>query len=426
VAVSNTATVTITVRYKIHEILEVSQPALAVTRTEPAWDASNPARYQIEFPDSPQAYIASRLAPGFEGFAPTASERLTQAGTAANLQLHYHSVAANPNTIVAANVRISPQNAFTDTLAVGLIFGGTNLGSHYYSTQGYTGEDTWLRLSRSVDTSSLPSGRYKYTLNISSPHLTSDSVTQLVGYANVVNESDSPYGAGWTFAGVGRLRLYNNDPEVGSGALVLLGDGRAHWFAKQGNSYLRPAGTFMQLVAQSGSFLLTDACGTQRRFESIGNGWYMMTARRERWGDETLYQYTDADNDGQQDDLALITDPWGREVTFTYSSGKLASITDFAGRQLVLGHSGGNLVSLIKPDPDGAGPADPQQIAYQYLSRRLIEADYGLGVTLGAVRLVRAFMRLFALLGGGKVREFPLLGWTSTLTCHDRAVTRHR
>ncbi|MCL6503388.1 MAG: hypothetical protein K6T86_11925, partial [Pirellulales bacterium] len=157
------------------------------------------------------------------------------------------------------------------------------------------------------------------------------SVTQLVGYANVVNESDSPYGAGWTFAGVGRLRLYNNDPQVGSGALVLLGDGRAHWFAKQGNSYLRPAGTFMKLVEQSGSFTLTDAWGTQRTFESIGGGWYVMTSRQERWGDETLYQYTDADNDGQQDDLALITDPWGRQVAFTYASGNMTITLDGQG-----------------------------------------------------------------------------------------------
>ena len=46
-------------------------------------------------------------------------------------------------------------------------------------------------------------------------------------------------------------------------------------------------------------------------------------------GNETSYDYTDADSDGVADEILSITDPYEREKLFDYNSdGRLASLTN--------------------------------------------------------------------------------------------------
>ena len=60
-----------------------------------------------------------------------------------------------------------------------------------------------------------------------------------------------------------------------------------------------------------------------------------------------------ADADGLADELATITDPFGRVTTYAYVNGFLRTITDHAGRATTyLWNSSFTQLTITEPDPD--------------------------------------------------------------------------
>ncbi|MEX2288160.1 MAG: hypothetical protein WD648_13785, partial [Planctomycetaceae bacterium] len=148
-------------------------------------------------------------------------------------------------------------------------------------------------------------------------------------------------------------RLYAYDPGTGdpAGVALVRGNNSASWFEANGDgTFQRPPAVFSTLIENGdGSYTLTDKFGNRDEFDSDG----MLTSRVDRNGNATSYGYTDADNDSKNDELASVTDAFGRAITYTYTTGLLETVTDFAGRVTTFEYGGDLLLKVTYPDPDG-------------------------------------------------------------------------
>ena len=224
-----------------------------------------------------------------------------------------------------------------------LTFDSTSGTTYEYDTTGLTAGDS-LRFALQADATSLSTGRYDYSVE-----LTTDISSTLVthdydGSYDVVNRGASthPFGRGWQLAGLDELEV------EASGVLWVQSTGDALWFAEDGSGGFELAigdSTFSTLELDSGTYTLTDKHGNESVFNSSGQ----LTSREDRNGNTVTYAYTSGL-------LTKITDPFSRDTTLTYTSGRLTSIADFASRTATLAYDGsGRLTSITQPDPDGAG-----------------------------------------------------------------------
>jgi hypothetical protein len=129
-----------------------------------------------------------------------------------------------------------------ETLTVSGTFDGTATPTTYVSTQGLSANAT-MHVAVQVSTAGLATGYYPYTLTLSGSSLYAPAT--ISGYAAVVNNSASPFGAGWDMPGL--YHLYQNNVS-GAPAGVLLTDGSGEgWFFTapvSGNTYTSPAGPY--------------------------------------------------------------------------------------------------------------------------------------------------------------------------------------
>ena len=175
------------------------------------------------------------------------------------------------------------------------------------------------RLAGQFGANHLASRAYGYTLTVQS-HWADGTVREASQFVRVpiVNERESPFGMGWSVAGVQRLH------DQSDGVYVTQGDGTAVWFAgSTGAGYTAPEGDFSQMRFTGSGWVRRYPEGTEVHFDGGGR----MTRVRDRFGSATSYAYDAAGR------LSTITDPAGKALTFGYdASGKLSSVTDPAGR----------------------------------------------------------------------------------------------
>ncbi|APZ94505.1 RHS repeat-associated core domain-containing protein [Fuerstiella marisgermanici] len=232
---------------------------------------------------------------------------------------------------------------------------------HYNASSSLFNGDV-IRLTQQVDGSSLATGRYDYelaaTVNFTSGGLTSSRT--FTGSTHVVNRNVSEFGDNWSIADLDQLFIDS------AGVLLVDGDNVASWFEDDSGTFVSPPGplAFSTLVENmDDTYTLTDKYGNKAEFDEDG----LLTEREDRNGNSTTYEYIDADSDTVVDEIETITDHYGRETTFAYTSGLLSSITDFASRVTTIGHDAyGRLTSITRPDPDGAGPIVAPATAYGY------------------------------------------------------------
>ena len=265
--------------------------------------------------------------------------------TAQNLGLHYDSVTGHSDVVIEADVAMSTNAANSNALSAALTFNGTAQTTQYFSLNGLNGTSTTTHLAIQVDTSSLATGRYAYSLTINGANIYAP--VTLTGYANVVNNSSSPFGQGWDMPGV--MHLYTNSASgVPAGVLLTPGDGSGWYFTQgSGSSYTSPAGpyAFSTLTSVSGGWQLVDQNGTTYNFNSSG----YITSRVERTTATTTYGWTSGN-------LTSITDPFSRSVGLTYTSNKLTGVTDYASNAWTLAYTSGQLTSVTDPNPGGGAP----------------------------------------------------------------------
>jgi len=185
--------------------------------------------------------------------------------------------------------------------------------------------------------------------------------SSFAGRFRLINLLDGPLGRGWSIDGLDRL-VPDED-----GVLWVRSNGHTAFFQGNGPSFTTPAAFFDKLVQNpDDTYTLSDKFGNRAEFTVTG----LLDRRVDRHGNVTQYTYTDADGDGEVDDISTITDPFGRTTTYSYNATtkKIELITDFAGRQTLLLHDGlGRLVLLVSPDPDGAGPQPVTFTGFSYV-----------------------------------------------------------
>ena len=272
------------------------------------------------------------------------------------VDLIYNS-ATHPRPLIAVETFLQPGSSVPDEILATLTFDGVSGTTYSYSTSGLDAGDP-LRFVLQADATSLPSGHYDYTLELTARFDTTYVDHEYEGQVSVVNRHDDehPFGRGWQLAGLDELVI------EASGVLWVQSTGAAHWFAWDGSSAYLPAigdQTFSTLIEnQDGSFALTDKHGYTARFDSSGR----LTAREDRSGNIVAYAYTSGL-------LTKITDPFDRETVFAYSGGQLESVTDFADRTATLDYDlDGRLVEIIEPDPDGVGALPSPEWSFTYAS----------------------------------------------------------
>ncbi|MBI3949044.1 MAG: hypothetical protein HY314_01110 [Acidobacteria bacterium] len=144
---------------------------------------------------------------------------------------------------------------------------------------------------------------------------------------------DGPFGYGWTHS-------YNMSlqPNPNSSVTYFSESGGFFTFARQGNSFISPAGLNVVLTQDQTGYTLREKGGTEFRFDTRGK----------------LQSITDRNGNGQrltydQGNLQTITDALGRVITFSYNAqNKIVVVQDFTGRRLTYSYDNtGNLTESV-------------------------------------------------------------------------------
>jgi RHS repeat-associated protein len=248
----------------------------------------------------------------------------------------YDTLAADPRPMVLERHTLDDTLAVPTKTSASLTFNGTAGTTYFYDTAKLIAGDI-AQFALQADATALSTGRYDYTVTVSDYRTTTTTRT-VTGKYNLVSEASSPFGAGWTLAGLARAH------ELTGGILLSVGAGaRALWFASaSGGAYTTPAGDF-STVSKSGSVITrTLADGTKQEFRTSDG---RQTADVDRNGLRVTYTY---DGSGK---LTTITDPYSKLTTFAYDgSSKLQTVSDPAGRVATFTVTGGNLASAKLPD----------------------------------------------------------------------------
>ncbi|HEX7794241.1 MAG TPA: RHS repeat-associated core domain-containing protein [Vicinamibacterales bacterium] len=202
-----------------------------------------------------------------------------------------------------------------------------------------------LRIAGQFDASGLTSGAYMYSAAVKSYYTdgTSRTTTRPVRVL-VINERSSPYGAGWSVAGL--QRVY---PEPsGYGVAIVDGMGSMQYFSGPctGNpcTYTSPAGDYTTVQRTSaGGWTRRAPDGTTVTFDASGYA----TSVADRFANTTSYAYNGAR-------LNTVTDPVG-QVTYVSPSSGSYTITAPSSRVSTVTLDGANRVTDIQ-DPAGGHP----------------------------------------------------------------------
>ncbi len=150
---------------------------------------------------------------------------------AQGVTLRYDSMRAYPSSLQPLDLTIPRRAAVPAQISYEASLGGVKLGLPVFvDTSGLSETvDETLRVSMPVDTSALGTGIYRALLRTTS-HYGASSVSSLAAREiTVVNESQSPLGAGWSVAGLSRLVPQKDE------TLLIDGDGRSLHFPRGAN-----------------------------------------------------------------------------------------------------------------------------------------------------------------------------------------------
>jgi RHS repeat-associated protein len=267
----------------------------------------------------------------------------------AAIALTYDSLTADPRPIVLFEHPIDPAQAVPSKVSAQLTFDSSGGTTWYYSSSQLNGGDV-EQIALQASPTSLSTGRYSYSATIVDYRTTNTTIT-VSGSADVINNSASSFGDGWTLQGLEHITTATG------GVILDVGDGgRSLWFTGSfgsgGGTYTDPAGEFSTLTKMNGSggatYSRTLTDGTQIKFNSNG----YETAIVDLNGLHTTFSYNGSNQ------LSSIEDAYGNYTTFTYSGSYLQKVTDPAGRVTTFTMSSGSLQSVQQ--------ADGSRVTYAY------------------------------------------------------------
>ncbi len=262
---------------------------------------------------------------------------------------------------------------------------GSAGGGGTFTTDGHYGD---AEVAFPIDASSLPTGRYIFSGEITYPDPDKDAPISFI--VNVINRTNDPstntynseFGSGWTLPGLDRLIIQpSTSSDDTQGILYVGGDDQVTWFhgALGGNQDIaRSPGPFnfdtlhendvdSDSDYTNDTYTLTAPDGTVEQFDSNG---LLQTRMDRNLNVLQTYSYADKDGDSVADELVSIEDNFERYTTFNYagSSKVVTSITDFAGRETDLTHDSlSRITRIADPDPDTSSGAEASPVTqYSY------------------------------------------------------------
>jgi len=285
------------------------------------------------------------------------------------LTLVYHGLQANPTGTITVDVKDTSTTRSDTTISLKILdASGTPVTNVLGRTENFFRNQTgaWLRLGARFGVPSLSTGAYSYKAVATSYYSNGTTASTTIPVrVLVINERNSPYGAGWSIAGL--QRVY---PQSDGGMVLTDGTGTVQYYAgpcaSAPCSYASPLGEFSVLSKHSwGDGTVYDRRAPDGSIVAFTSDGYEAYAQ-DRFGNRTSYSYTSGR-------LATVTDPVGKVITVSlvgtspYSGPKL-TITDPAGRTTTLNlNTANDLVSI----QDAAGGTPFQGT---YLSSHLISS----------------------------------------------------
>ena len=246
------------------------------------------------------------------------------------VSLSYNSTTANAQPIFVTEYQLPQGQSVPATITAQLTFNNTALATVTYNTAGLNPGDI-MQIALQANATNLSTGRYPWQITVTN----GSNQTNYSGDVDIVNQADSPFGAGWSLDNVEQL------VPVSGGVILVQPGGTSLWFASNGQGgYTTPAGNFSTLVQNAdGSYTQTLTDGTQLNFNSSGQE----TSTVDTNGNTATFGYTGSL-------LTSITDTNGQVTTLTYNtSGQLTNITDPANRTATLAYSGNQLTGITDP-----------------------------------------------------------------------------
>ncbi|MDB4948141.1 MAG: repeat protein [Gemmatimonadetes bacterium] len=251
-------------------------------------------------------------------------------GQGRSVALVYSSGQAAP----MAYVQVEATDNSTDVPATMSILVKNAQGAVVVGEVFYAAGNGATRLAAGWDASTLATGVYTYTLVVRTywSDGTYNEASPVAARVLVSNHRSSPFGAGWSIAGMPRIQ------NTQSGDYVVLEEaGVLEYFAFTHCTPDASGGQVCYSDAPAGDFsALTYSYATStyiRQFPDGGRDVFYsdgrLQYREDRFGNRTTFGWTTVSGTLVP---STVTDPVGKMTTFAYTSGHLASITDPAGR----------------------------------------------------------------------------------------------
>lgn len=284
---------------------------------------------------------------------------------ARSLAFLYRSSQADPRGLVEADVEIPSDAPTPDRFSLRLKrpdgtwvdFAGS-LGKEVF----WDGTADTRRLAAQFDASGAGTGAHDYTLVVRTWYDSDFQETTKPVTVLVVDREASPYGAGWSVAGLQRLHFLSDGDiavEEGDGSLAL-------FTQTSSTTWAAPRGDWTELVERSdGNYERRYPGGRVLVYNSAGR----LVTSSDRFGNATTFTYSSGK-------LTSVTDPAGEQITLAYGSdGKLAWVEGAGGRRTTVTiDAHGDLTSV--EDPAGGFPLSA---TYDADHRMRVRTDRGGG-----------------------------------------------
>ncbi|HTU23455.1 MAG TPA: hypothetical protein VMG10_35795, partial [Gemmataceae bacterium] len=176
------------------------------------------------------------------------------------VSLDYNSTTANAQPIFLTEYQLPLGQSVPSTISAQLTFNNTALATVTYNTSGLNPGDI-VQIALQANATALSTGRYPWSITVTN----GSTPNTYSGNVDIVNQANSPYGAGWSLDNVEQLFA------VSGGVILVEPGGTSLWFASNGQGgYTTPAGDFSTLTYSNGVYTQTMTDGTQINFNSSG------------------------------------------------------------------------------------------------------------------------------------------------------------
>ena len=253
-----------------------------------------------------------------------------------------------PSALVYRSETVGPRPIFqvrqptdinhdVDSIYTLVTWNGSDQSPVEHSTAGHRRGDTYLLADQWLDSPS--TGYFPWSLNVAVDYTSTGlASTTYNGKMGIVNRDTSPFGAGWSVAGIDQL------VGVTGGMLYVEGDGDWKFFADMGNGNYRSSVEDSGTLSRTGTIgLYTFTYNTAQQEEFTFNDAGLLVRIDDAAGTTTL-TYNGSNL------LTKIETPAGGFATFTYSDGDISTLSLPGDRTFTFAMNNGFLTNVTYPD----------------------------------------------------------------------------